>query len=670
MLALFYPLERNRLKPSRWTCQTNLLGDPVASGAAFWRRFAFSECWLIARTDLFVVFPSRSLFQWLLVLALLFSLPERVTSQTVDWNDQRRTLASLCTAELEQLAAKCVALELNDKAAITLEWMVPARSGALLLFVPQAGELSLKASDPERLRQWRAALFRIREQHAGRLFELAGRAAAVNDSASAAVAYRLLWEVLRADPEHAEARRILAWSPQSGSPTAAPVTIDHVKLGWKARRYWRLSTPHYELITNHSPQAALACGAEMERLHLLWRQAFCSYWCTPETLSAAWKGAAPLHPERPRMKVVLFKQREEYAAQLGRSIPGVELSLGYYDGEQRTAYFFAGDENVHPTWRHEGAHQLFQEYVRGSEKPGSRHNFWLVEGAALYLESLQPLAAQSTPAVWSLGGWESDRLQFARYRALTGAFRLPLARAVALGREDVQQSPEIRKLYTQFAGLAHFLFDSPDPVRREAGISLLRKIYQDEDAPDDLAQATKTSLTVLDEAYLHWLKTTDDDLRATPRGVRLQNISLAGCPITDRGLAGLPPTGDLIWLDLSRTAVTDNGLAILATTPRLKQLFLDGAKITGKALPQIAERGELEELDLSNLPLQSADLPPLLRLKKLKILYLQNCPLDDSAVDTLRRLTTLEQLDLTGCKLSPAAVQRLKAALPKAEVSG
>lgn len=649
MWSLFYPLQRTRLKPTRGTCPTDPPGEPAGHGLAVGRPATFRR---------------------LVLLVLLLTLPKLAVSQTTDWHAERRSVDAQCTIELEQLAKKCSALELHEPAASTLGWMVPARTGALLLFVPQAGEPPLKAADPERIRQWRAALSRIRQQHAARLFELAGRAAAANDSSSAAVAYRLLWEVLRADSEHAEARRILGWRPSEGSLTAAPVTLDHVQLGWKARKYWRLSTPHYELLTNHSPKAALACGAEMERLHLLWRQAFFSYWCTPATLSAAWKGSAPLHPDRPRMKVVLFKHREEYAAQLGRSIPGVEVSLGYYDGEQRTAYFFAGDENVHPTWRHEGAHQLFQEYVRGSEKPGSRQNFWLVEGAALYLESLQPLGAENTAAVWSLGGWESDRLQFARYRALTGAFRLPLARAVALGREDVQQSPEIRKLYTQFAGLAHFLFDSPDPVRREAGISLLRKIYQDDDAPNDLAQATQTSLTVLDEAYLQWLKAADDDLLATPRAVRLKNISLAGCPITDRGLAGLPPSDDLIWLDLSRTAVTDDGLAILAKAPRLKQLFLDGAKITGKALSQIAERGELEELDLSNLPLQAADLAPLPRLKKLKILYLQNCPLDDSAVDTLRRLTSLEQLDLTGCKLSPAALQRLKAALPKAEVSG
>ena len=107
------------------------------------------------------------------------------------------------------------------------------------------------------------------------------------------------------------------------------------------------------------------------------------------------------------------------------------------------------------------------------------------------MESLRP----SYDGYWTAGGCEADRLQFARYRALSGDSSMPLAALVTLGREQMQASPDIRKLYAQAAGLAHFLIDGEGGKHREAFVDLLTAIYRGDDRPTRSPKLTGNAAT-------------------------------------------------------------------------------------------------------------------------------------------------------------------------------
>jgi Ran GTPase-activating protein (RanGAP) involved in mRNA processing and transport len=295
--------------------------------------------------------------------------------------------------------------------------------------------------------------------------------------------------------------------------------------------------------------------------------------------------------------------------------------------------------------------------------PGERANAWVLEGIAMYLESLHKQGSYCT-----LGGWEAERLQFARYRALAGDFALPLAELAPLGREELQAHADIRKLYSHSAGLTQFLMDGGGGRYREIVGKYLAAIYRGEDDAGTLPKLLKSdghTLSSIDAEYRRFLNVTDEDLAATPAPQRLRTVSLGRTAVTDEGLAALAGCKNLEWLDLSATKTTDAGFAHFSGNTKLTQLFLDGVKLTDGSLPMIAKFKELEELDLSNTSITDASLGSLAGLKKLKILYLTGTNVTDKAVPVLKGLKSLETLDLQGTKISAEASAELKRALPK-----
>ena len=547
--------------------------------------------------------------------------------------------------ELDILATKCDSLNLPEQARITRQWQVRRLPGQRQLFIPGATDPAKPAANSsELIQKWYAKFQELRSANAESLVQIAKQSAASDP----ATAYRLLNESLRDNPDHAAARQALGyvrnksangWEPYSPAPTASAGRTPHPKTGWQQGKYWRIESKHWRIATNHSAAAGVDLAKRLEDLHLLWKQTFFDYWCTSTELQAALeRGGAPAEPATP-MNVYLFKNRDEYLKFLMPSYPQIGLTHGIYAAEQHTSVFYSGDESLHSTWHHEAAHQLFQQWRGTPQGVGEKQNFWLVEGAAMYAESLQ-----NHGNYWTVGGWQADRLQIPRYRALNGEKGLPLQQLVVLGREQVQNHPDIRQLYSQSAATAHFLFDHPNPRFRRAGNELLRSIYQQADKLTSLAELTGTSLAELDAAYLKSFQVTDEDLLNTPGLAKLKNLALGRTQVTEKGLAALTGCTELRWLDLTALPVTDPMLATFKNCTKLEQLFLDGTKITAESMPLIIQFSGLEELDLSNTAITDDSLSQLGKLRKLRTLH------------------------LTGSKVTPAGVQRLKSILPKAEI--
>jgi hypothetical protein len=570
--------------------------------------------------------------------------------------------------ELESLAAKCEELGLTEQAARTRSWIVPRQAGRTYLFLPDIDSIAApKVDAPERVKQWFGKFERLRAEQAERLFAEAKQAAEAGDAAKA---YRLLFEVLRENPEHAEARRILSEAKKPLSRTPIAGKADHPVMGWNRGRYWQLETAHFQIAFHKRGLNVAKVAEQLEELHAIWRQLFFDYWANAAALrrrlageNAALEQAGGVQPH----KVVLFASREEFHAALVKIVPKIAMTTGYYDPKLQTAFFYLDDQpKTFATYRHEATHQLFQESIRAAKEPGEAANAWILEGIAMYLESLHKQGSYCT-----LGGWEAERLQFARYRTLAGDFAMPLAELAPLDREALQAHADIRKIYSHSAGLTQFLMDGGGGRYQEIVGKYLAAIYRGEDDAGTLPMLLKSdghTLSSVDAEYRRFLNVTDEDLAATPVPERLRTISLGRTSITDQGLAALKGCKSLEWLDLSGTKTTDAGLAHFAGNTKLTQLFLDGVPLTDASLPLVAKFKELEELDLSNTAITDASLGSLAGLRKLKILYLTGTNVTDKSVPVLKGLKSLEMLDLQGTKISADASAELKRALPKATI--
>jgi hypothetical protein len=430
---------------------------------------------------------------------------------------------------LESLAAKCEELGMEEQARITRGWFVPRDPSRLYVFLPAANEGAAPPADaPQLVRFWQEAWRKARRDHAAALFDLARDSVERGETREAVL---LLHETLREDPSHADARRIVGRGA-SGEPRTRPIRTPHSRFGWPAGRFWRAVTEHYEVTTDHSPEEGARLAARLEELHAVWRQVFAEYWLGETDLRRAMEGGSLPGGSRRKLQAVLFTDRDEYIRQLQRAEPQIAVSEGYYSPADRTAYFFVSEEDVSSTWFHEGTHQLFFETSDSAPQIGLARNFWAVEAPALYMESLTPHAGYYT-----LGGFDAERLQFARFRVLSEDFYLPLEELAALGRDDLQRHPEIRGLYSQAAGLAHFLMEGDGDRYRPAFLHFLAAVHQGRDRVETLASLTDAAYPELDRRYREFLNVTDADLaRSRPPG-RISD-ALAGRHGGDRCGAG------------------------------------------------------------------------------------------------------------------------------------
>jgi hypothetical protein len=496
--------------------------------------------------------------------------------------------------------------------------------------------------------------------------------------------YQLAHEAAFVDPTQPEAKRVVAAGYSSRREgVARPARSRHKEYGWLAGSYWRVKTDHFLIVTNHSARAATDAAQVLEETYSVWRQLFASLWLSPETLRRVIDGAQ-LPTNRRHHKVVLFADRAEYLRRLKQAEPNVALSTGMYRDVASTSYFYMDTPLRTDTWRHELTHQLFQEILKADPGVGEASGFWAVEAVALYMESTRPGAGY-----YELGGVESRRLQYARYRALNEQYYIPIAKLSEMTKSQLQNHPEIRKLYSQAAGLAHFLMDDHKPLRaahdadlpttgsavyRSAFIEYLGDLYRTPRRAHSLAERSGTPPARLDFGYHEYLKVDDRDLaslrKSSSATSRVRALCLGHTNITDRGLRRLVGLDDLEWLDLTACRITDDGVKSLPAAPKLKRLSLERTRITDLSCDKLSTFVGLEELDLSHTEVTDVGIASLATLQNLRSLWLTGAKVGDEAVPTIVKLKQLEHLNLNETSVSQEAWQELKAALPRLGAPG
>ncbi len=478
----------------------------------------------------------------LLTGVVCLALVAPAMSRSASGNEMLRAALDLrakYAAEIEQLATWCDENSLAEEARKTRQVLGP--SDPHKLYVPvlpdDVGPPKLPAEAPPKVAEWDSRLWRLRRSHAVALYELARRAVRTGH---AGLAFELALAAIQANPDYEPVRRLFGYQKHGGRwRTIYEVrklragNVWSEKFGWmpkaRLRRYeggeryaggrwisaaedaerrrdirsgWDVETEHYTIRTNHGIEAAVALGVKLERLYRLWQQLFIRYHASQADVVALFDGRArPGTVATPRHNVVLFRDRDDYNRSLRAAMPKIGISTGVYVEQTRRAYFFAGPESDDRTLYHEATHQLFHESRPVVPGVGRKANFWIVEGIAMFMESLC-----KENGYYVLGGFDDERVHAARYRLLHDNFYVPLDELVGYGMDELQKDPRIATLYSQAAGLTNFLIFHDGGRYRDAVVSYLSAVYTGRDNRDTLARLTGANYAELDEQYRVWIK--------------------------------------------------------------------------------------------------------------------------------------------------------------------
>ncbi len=442
--------------------------------------------------------------------------------------------------DLEQLAKWCQSRGLTDQAGKTRGALGPNDPYKLYLPVlpEQVGPPKLPNDAPVDVTQWNEKFNKLRREHAVELFTLARRAVRRRPS----LAYMFALWAIHADPDNEPARRLFGyqeyhnrWCTFYQIRQFRAGKVWHERFGWlpksHVRRYehrrrytdgrwisaeedarlhkdirsgWNVQTEHYTIRTNHSIETAVQLGVKLERLYRIWSQIFIRYYASEEYVIGLFDGRGRTRRiELPRLSVVFFRDREDYNHTLQAAMPNIGKSIGFYLERTRTAYFFAGKDYADRTLYHEATHQLFHQSRRVAPSVGGKANFWIVEGIAMYMESLR-----QEDGYYVLGGFDDQRMHAARVRLLRDDFYIPLEEFTTYGMERIQSDPRIATLYSQAAGLANFLVYYDGGRYRDALVAYLSAVYAGRDTPGTLAELTGSSYRELDKQYRRFMESS------------------------------------------------------------------------------------------------------------------------------------------------------------------
>lgn len=582
-----------------------------------------------------------------------------------DYWSRRDALDAAYSARLAGLADCCRELKLDQAAQTTRAAALPRDPRRQYIFLPGESDPAQPPPDaPQIVQQWYARFSQERRAHADALLQLARDELQADRPARA---YQLLHEVLYVLPDHDEVRGLLGYRQVSGrwrKPESvirarrSPIAIPH--LGFSAGKHWVVESEHFRITTDHSEAAGTELAAKLEVLHDVWQQLFFAHWSSAAVLARRFAGNVPADRSSSRHRVVLFRDRQTYVERLQRLEPQIALSQGLYWEPQKTAYFYLDQPPRDDLYYHEVTHQLFAENGRAVANVAERANAWIVEGVAMYLESLRCREGYCT-----VGGVDANRLQYARYRTLNQGFFVPLEQLTALGRRELQQHEDVRRLYSLAAGLAALLMDDHRGRYRPLLADYLAAVYQGRDQPQTLASLADFPLADLERQYREFLDVSDQDLAFLPLTPETQSLSLGRTSVTDAGLQHVAALKHLEWLDVAYTAVGDAGLGVVQSAAKLNHLIAEHTRITDAVLETIAECRQLEILDLTGTRITDAGLAHVRGLTKLRELWIGQTAVSDAGLEYLAGLVQLETLDVDGTQVTRAGFERLKQSLPR-----
>ncbi len=475
----------------------------------------------------------------------------RADSRLQQLQERHAELRAQFTRELQQIAAYCQEQGLAEAAGQVLALIPTGESNGLQVPVlPRKVQEEIPLTLPAAERNWRTRLRHAGSGHAQDLYLLARRALSFD---RAPLAFELVQEAAKYDPDHVGARRVLGFV-RHGAEWLTPFELRmrrtnqvwHDRFGWlpadhvaryeAGERYfkkrwitseqetairrdfseaWEVRTDNFLVRTNHSLEKGVEIARALEDFHDLFLQVFAGFFNTPQELERLFDGAGARRSSSARpYEVHYFHTRDEYNRRLIRKIPQIAITNGLYYTNDRTSYFFHDEKaNTLATVFHEATHQMFYESLMTHRPIGERAHFWIIEGIACYMESFRRDNGRL-----SLGDPRYIRFEAARYRYLTDGYYIPLKQFDAMGMREFQTHADIAKNYSQASGLAEFLMHYSDGRYRAALVEHLRQHYrQNPRRPQRVAsipELADVSYETLDEQYGEYLRGVQQKLEA------------------------------------------------------------------------------------------------------------------------------------------------------------
>ena len=391
---------------------------------------------------------------------------------------------------------------------------------------------------------------------------------------------------------------------------------------------------------------------KLEEFYALWTQYFFPLWSPPGLLKSRLSGGTSPFESQRQIKVLLLRDRADYIEALARE-ENIGVSVGYYDPAKQTSYFFP-DKNLSATFYHELTHQLLAEATRlqSAESIGAHGSVWLLEGIALYMESLW-----RGDGYWTLGGWDAPRLQVARYRAIRDGYFVPWDEFNDGRLEAWKADPDIAKLYSQAAGIMHVMLDQGDAVqkdrRKQVVFQALVAMYQG--APDSKAIHRLLGGDAAQQNYESELTVTSEQIASLRSDQILHELVLAGSQLSAEAWQQVTEHTELEWLDLSFSNATSADLKSIGKLKALERLSLEGTAVDDQLLDAVRVLPRLAELDLTGCAIDDAGLKKLAKHPQLTTLWLGKTHVTDDALNTIAAMTRLKFVDIQDSKITAAA---------------
>lgn len=506
-----------------------------------------------------------------------------------------------------------------------------------IFFAPEnvVGEDRLPNNWPSELK---TATRKVLEAHEERLLKLAKELVADGQGSRA---IQLLNELLYFSPNNEEVRKMLGhraierdgvsrWRVSKDRLKSKQSRKAHPKFGWTASSWSVVSTAHFQIESKATVEQTEQLAIKLERWHEVWRQLFFDYYNRASNIQRWIDGKSSQIATTRKFKIVFFADREQYFSNLSGKVAGITSSTGYYNDSQKTSYFYASDNVLdQDTWRHELTHQLFQESRQSVKSPFQEQFLWLGEGIAMYFESLVDHGDYIT-----VGGFDSRRLQYARLRRLKEQFRFPLDRISGMTLAQFQSESEIAKIYSQSAGVTHFLMDSNNGSMQQPLSDFLELAYRGKLKSGVFEKVIGKTFDQIESEYETFLKVKPEQIATLTAAHQREELALIGTKLLDDSLRSLGSCTKLRWLDLSGCDVRGKRLQYLKSCKYLRQLFLTGARVDDKAVEILASL-RLQEIDLSGSNLKDSHIETLISSQRLKVLNVTSSQVTSHGVKTV-----------------------------------
>ncbi|MEM1062137.1 MAG: hypothetical protein AAGJ97_07410, partial [Planctomycetota bacterium] len=346
------------------------------------------------------------------------------------------TLVERFVGQLDELAKTAEADGEDAAAAEIRAYAVPPQSDGIDLAPLPASkrpEVSLALPPDERNRRLRLRF--LADAHADELYRLSRQLVGAGAVTSA---QRLVRDCLFYNPDHKGARRLLGYV-DAGSAWTTPFLnkqrtlgrVDHPTFGWlpashvakyeEGRRFyrgrwlradheaelrrdikqgWVAETEHFRVRTNHSLEKGVEIARKLEVYHEAFLKIFVAFFRTPEQIGRLFDGSGTIRGRSPgsrddKYDVVLFRDRDDYVANLRRRLPWVIKTNGAYIPGERVSYFYSRDAA-------DGGDLVWYGYVL----QGSRNRVAQEDGGSSRLSGVQQWRAVGL--AWFLGRRQID----------------------------------------------------------------------------------------------------------------------------------------------------------------------------------------------------------------------------------------------------------------------